>query len=214
MNKSIYLFVCFTIVICPILVLGGTEQLWKRIGGPNYPEVHEFKYLPSYCKCKNYNPKIAGKRKEKCLESVRRYFHKYPYGGNWIHLHHYCNALTYLNRYYQGRGDPLTLLSGAEKNLDYMIRQSNPKFMLVPEYYLKMGIVKESLNKDSEALVCYNKAIMLNKKYVAPYLKLSDYYISRKDLKSALEIINRGLEYSKESKALLRKHTEIKSLIK
>ena len=133
------IFIGIVILLFPAAGMAGAEQMLKDLGGSKAAEDHELPYLPAYCKCK---AAVSGDRyrKKGCMEKWNRFFGKYPHGGNWIHLHHYCNGLLMLNRLSRGVGKRTALLKTAEAEFNYVITQSNPKFILVPEFHLKLGI--------------------------------------------------------------------------
>ena len=58
---------------------------------------------------------------------------------------------------------------------------ARPKFVLVPEYHLKMGITQKLMGRDSKAMEHFMKAIKLKKDYVPAYVHIIDYYKHRKE---------------------------------
>jgi tetratricopeptide (TPR) repeat protein len=204
------IFIGIVILFLPAAGMAGTEQLLKDLGGPQHAEAYELPYLPPYCKCKgavNIDPQT----KEKLRKKWDSFFRKYPYGENWIHLHHYCQGLLMLNRFYRGAGNPSALLKEAEAQFDYMIEHSNPKFILVPEYHLKMGITQKLMGKDGKAIEHFMKAIELKKDYVPAYMQLIDCYKDH-DPENAIKTAEMGLKHSPNSEILKNKLGELQSL--
>ena len=205
------IFISIVILLFPAAGMADMEQRLNDLGGPQHAEADELPYLPAYCKCKgavNIDPQT----KEKLRKKWDRFFSKYPHGENWVHLHHYCYGLLMLNRYYRGVGKPSALLMEAEAQFNYMIKQSNPKFILVPEYHLKMGITQKLMGRDSKALQHFTEAIKLKKDYVPAYIQLIDCYKEHHDLKNAIKTAEMGLKHSPNSKILKKELVEMQSL--
>lgn len=213
--KSFFLIVLSVIVLFyPLTAFAGTEQLRKDLGGSLEPKEHELKYLPKYCKCKGRGENVSSADKKKCRAYWQKVFEKYPHGQSWIHLHHYCYALTYLHRYQMGIGNPSALLKAAENEIRYMIKHSHPKFKLMPEYLYRMGTTQQLMGKDDKALEYFYQSIKSNNKYVPAYMKIIQYYQSVGDIKKAVQIAKTGLKYSPDSSRLKKKLAELQSLAK
>lgn len=205
------IFISIVILLFPAAGMADMEQRLKDLGGPQHAEAYELPYLPDYCKCKgavNIDPRT----KENLRKKWDRFFSKYPHGENWVHLHHYCQGLLMLNRFYRGVGNPSALLKEAESQFNYMIKQSNPKFILVPEYHLKMGITQKLMGRDSKSLQHFTEAIKLKKDYVPAYVHIIDYYKEHNDFKNAIRTAKMGLKHSPNSKILKKELVEMQSL--
>jgi len=207
------IFIGIVILLFPTAGMAGVEQRLNDLGGPVHAEVYELQHLPPYCKCKgavNIDPHT----KKKMMKKWSRFFLKYPHGENWIHLHHYCYGLIMLNRYYRGVGKRSALLREAEGQFNYVITQSNPKFILVPEFHLKMGVTQKLMGRDSKSLQHFMQATKLKKNYVSAYLHIINYYKEHHDFKNAIKTAKKGLKYSPNSKILKKELVEMQSLSK
>lgn len=89
---------------------------------------------------------------------------------------------------------------------------ARPKFVLVPEYHLKMGITQKLMGRDSKSLQHFIQATKLKKNYVPAYVHIIDYYKEHHDFKNAIKTAKTGLKYSPNSKILKKELVEMESL--
>ena len=89
---------------------------------------------------------------------------------------------------------------------------ARPKFALVPEYHLKMGITLKLMGRDNKAVEHFMQATKLKKDYVPAYVHIIDYYKEHNDFKNAIRTAKTGLKYSPNSKILKKELVEMQSL--
>jgi tetratricopeptide (TPR) repeat protein len=132
-------------------------------------------------------------------------------GKDFLHTHHYCAGVNFINRYYRARSqqDKRFNLNNAEGNLQYMVANADPGYSLMPDVYLNLGVVYSLTNQTAQAITHFNKAIELNPRQPKAYNALSDYYAKTKQSAKALEIVTTGLRYNPEVKSLQRRYTEL-----
>ncbi|MDL1968656.1 MAG: hypothetical protein LWW97_08955 [Deltaproteobacteria bacterium] len=188
---------------------GGKEE-FEALGGKKLAYDYELRYLPPYCRCRAALNADKYKHERKKWDPI--FARQGEKGKDWMHLHHYCYGLIMLNRHSRGVGKPSALLREAEAQINYVITHSNPKFILMPELHLKMGITQKLMGKDSKALQHFIQAIKLKKNYVPAYLHIISYYKEHHDLKNAIKTAKRGLKYSPKSNMLKKKLIEMQSL--
>jgi tetratricopeptide (TPR) repeat protein len=112
----------------------------------------------------------------------------------------------------RGLGNRSALLRHAANQFTYMLNLSSPKFILMPEIHLKMGVTQELMGKRVEALKHFLQAIKLKRDYVPAYLKVINFYKELHDVESAARIARTGLKYSPNSKTLQNELRELQSL--
>ena len=174
------------------------EDYKRRLGGPYSPTAEELKMLPAACIAKeNRNPAEVEKW-EKAL------------GDSFVHLHHYCYALNFLNRIHRGIGDKKFLLNAALNDFKYMQRISEHN-VLRPELEYNTGQVLYQLGKMPEAVASLQKAIVLKPDYVQAYLLLSLCYRKVGDITGAAEVLQAGLTKVPDSSSLQNALREINS---
>lgn len=165
------------------------------------PNAVEMMRLPPYCAAKFRSPQDPNEVK----------IWRDRIGSNFGDLHHYCEGLNFVNRYWGSRksSDRGYYLQQAKNNFDYMVKAEKPDFTLRSELYSNRGEVFKLMGKLGEAINDLNKAMSINPNIVKPYLQLADLYEGGKDKVRALEVITKGLNNIPNSKALQRRYTEL-----
>jgi len=132
-------------------------------------------------------------------------------GKDFLHTHHYCAGINFINRYYRSRSqqDKRFNLNQAQNNLQYMVANADPGYSLMPDVYLNLGVVHSLTNQTAQAITHFNKAIELNPRQPKAYNALSDYYVKTKQSAKALAIVTTGLRHNPDTKSLQRRYTEL-----
>ena len=171
-----------------------------------YPETErDFRGLPKYCRAKLQegfaNPDMH-QRYGRNLKGI--------YGDS----HHYCAAM---HSFQHAEGlvptkQPKTYwLSRVIDNIEYMEAQATNK---THRFYAEMYLLKARallLQKQTGvAFTYFEKSLSVNPKYLSTYRELINYHLGLKNRKSALEVIDRGLEQIPNSRYLTRKKKELK----
>lgn len=161
----------------------------------------EMASLPPFCKAKMKSS--PGSPEYKMWESTL--------GKDFMHTHHYCMGIDFLNRYYRSRSqqEKRVNLNSAQGNLQYMVTHAEPTYSLMPDVYLNLGVVYSLMNQPAQAITHYSKAIELNPRQPRAYSALSDHYAKSKQSVKALEIVTAGLRYNPDAKSLQRRYTEL-----
>lgn len=168
---------------------------------PHAPSEAEFNSLPPYC---------AAKLKSRIGSADYASWEKIL-GKDFVHTHHYCFALNYINRYYRSRSrqDKTFNLQSALNNLDYMVTHAAPGYSLMPEIYQNRGLVYSLMGRNGEAVRDMRKAIELNPRQVKAYNVLADFYSGSKQANKALETVTEGLRHNPGTRSLQRRYTEL-----
>ena len=88
---------------------------------PHAPTTLEIARLPPFCAAKY--------RKEGGQEEKKMWQQRFG-RENWIHMHHYCNALYYMNRarFEADRANKKHYLNVVVGNADYVLKRWSPQF--------------------------------------------------------------------------------------
>lgn len=168
---------------------------------PWAPTDTEMASLPPYCKARMKSGQ--GSPEYKMWEGTL--------GKDFLHTHHYCAGINFINRYYRARSqqDKQFNLRSAQGTLNYMVEKASPAYSLMPDVYLNLGVVYSLTNQAAQAITHFNKAIELNPRQPKAYNALSDYYVKTKQSAKALEIVTTGLRHNPDTKSLQRRYTEL-----
>lgn len=133
-------------------------------------------------------------------------------GQDFIHVHHYCAGLNFVNR---ARGmvssdkDRRGTLEAALRNFDYMLAHTAPDFSLRPEILMNRGIALSMMNRTGEAIGELLKSIEADPAQPRAYLTLAEMYEKQKNRAKALETVTEGLRHNPDIKSLQRRYTEL-----
>lgn len=168
---------------------------------PWVPSDGEMANLPPYCKVKMKSSPASPDYKT--WESTL--------GKDFMHTHHYCAGLNFLNRYYRSRniGDKRFNLKNAVVNFNYMVDHASPSYSLMPEVYLNRGLAFSLMQQPGAAMTDLNKAIALNPGQPRAYNVLADYYVKSRQKGKALETVTEGLHHNPGTRSLQRRYTEL-----
>jgi len=165
------------------------------------PSQTEMAALPGYCAAKFSEGKNP--------ESAKVW--RASIGGDFMHIHHYCAGLNFLNR---ARGmasgnDKRGTLGAAMGNFNYMLDNASPGFYLRPEILMNRGITQSMQGKGGAAVGDLLKAIEINPNLPRAYMALADLYAKQKNRSKALETVTAGLRHNPDTKSLQRRYTEL-----
>lgn len=166
------------------------------------PTDAELTFLPPFCSVKLRQPQ--GSPQYKALEA--------QYGrANWVHLHHYCFAVNFVNRARQATHpeDKRYRLESAQDNYEYIISHAAPNFFMRPQVYVELGNVLMQLKRSGEALKMYSDAIAFEPRYAPAYIALVEFYRKNGSRPKALEAASSGLRYAPENRYLQTAYLEL-----
>jgi tetratricopeptide (TPR) repeat protein len=132
-------------------------------------------------------------------------------GPDYLHTHHFCAAIGYINRYYAARTarSKTFNLQNAMGNLNYMIAHASPDYSLMPEVYLNRGQVHAFMKKDGAAIMDMLKAIELGPHLTRAYSMAADYYVKMNNKDKALSVVTEGVRRNPDSTVLKRLYGEL-----
>jgi hypothetical protein len=186
-------------VACFLLVIQGVastqDDIEKKRGGPAAPTVLELKFLPPFCTTRfKWSSGQADTEEVKKWENIL--------GGAFIHTHHYCMGLNYLNRIDRGIGNREFLLGLAGGEFLYMQNNVAADNVLRPEVEFNIGMVQYRADRSPQAIGQLLKAIQMKPNYERAYLLLSFCYLRLGDRTSAADALQKGLAMVPDSRAL------------
>jgi len=171
-------------------------------------DPREVALLPVYCKyTQEFRERVPGGSDPRLIESWYT-----TLGPTYHALHHYCWGLmkahrgTFLARTELARTH---FLSDAVREYDYVIQQSTPDFVLLPEVLTKKGQALLRLSRIPAAMVVFERAIEIKPDYWPPYAHASDHYKEIGEFEQARELLTRGLASAPNTSALQRRLTEL-----
>jgi tetratricopeptide (TPR) repeat protein len=152
------------------------------------------KHIPEWCK-----HTMDGN-----INSAEAERYKKIYGIGWIHMHHCCRGINLffkaiLESNYERKREYVT---AAINDYNYVLKNTDEKFIARPEIFVRKGLALLSVNKDAEAVSCYIEATRLKPDYVPAYLSLTTYYYSKGEVQKARNIVVKGLEHVPDSEEL------------
>lgn len=182
-----------------ILTIALTPQAFATDTG--YPNDTELVSLPQYCQVKL--------RKKPADPEYKMW--EATLGPDFIHTHHLCAGLNFVNRHYRARSeyDRKYYLQSSLGEFGYMITHASPSYSLMPDVYINRGTALSKLGRSSEAAVDFQKAIELNPRLPKAYSVMADFYVDIKLQGKALATITEGLRYVPNSKMLQRRYAEL-----
>jgi tetratricopeptide (TPR) repeat protein len=191
------------IIIVPLALMAASTAHAQRM------DARHQQMLPPYCKhTQLYSSKIPGGDNP---AEIKRWT-KIMGHTNFAHMHHYCWGLEathealYFERSKLGRDRKLT---SSLSEFNYVIRNVQPDFALLPEILTKQGQNLILLDRAPEALPVLSRAIGLNSRYWPPYAALSDYYRDAGDSAKAREWLEKGLKEVPDANALKRRLADL-----
>jgi tetratricopeptide (TPR) repeat protein len=154
---------------------------------------NEIKLMPPYC---------AARLHRTSQEQFQHW--QNVLGPDFLHTHHFCNGIGYINRSYSARSaqDKSFALQSAVNEISYVVKRASPTYSLMPEVYLNRGLALSLMKKDAQAIVDMRKALELNPAFVRGYSMLADQYVALKQKDEALQVVTEGLRHVPENKRL------------
>jgi hypothetical protein len=133
-------------------------------------------------------------------------------GDPFRHMHHYCFGLVRLNKATFENNTPFMknrLLRLATGDFTYSIEATDPRHRLMPEFLTKRAEALFRLGNNVLAVPDLKRAIELNPQYWPPYVLLSDIHKAAGEISAAREVLEKGIEFSPESRTLKEKLAEL-----
>lgn len=125
-------------------------------------------------------------------------------GPNFWDMHHYCWALLNLRRAAGASSAQLRrgLWESAAGDIQYVVRNSGPNFILLPEILVTLGGAYVHLSNVSAAYDAFLRARELKPDYWPAYSDWAEVLIKSGQRSQAKALVKAGLEHAPDSKAL------------
>ena len=184
----------------------GSASLHAEGRDGRVPTPAELLVLPPYCKDSQIIRKVNEGRGVERDEPIAQHWFSIL-GENFWDIHHYCFALTNMNRADRtaNEQEKRSLWRTAIPEFDYVLQRAEPNLILLPEIHLNKGKVLLHLDQDGAGVAEFEKAIEIKPDYWPPYAHLSDYYKEKKNPAKAREVLEQGLKANPDSEPLLRR---------
>ncbi len=166
---------------------------------PWKPSASELRALPRYCQDRF---RYGASRKHPV---VARWYA--TFGDDFVHIHHYCAGINFLNRARRSFGDPKRRLFNYQRavgNLGYIVTHVSSRFPLLPAAYYHRGQALEGLGRPADAVRDYMAAIEAKPGYPPPYVALSELHRRAGRLEEARAVLEKGLRANPRSRLLRR----------
>lgn len=176
-----------------VIVGSGTARAdWR-------PSPQEMAMLPPYCAARFDEKSPAFARWKSIL------------GQDFIHIHHYCAGLNFIQRATAqfSRKDREGTLGAAVREMDYVLTHAQPDFSMRPEILTSRATALSLLGKDGEAAVNLETAIQLNPKFSGAYRSLADLQVKLHQRERALETVTAGLQNIPDDRGLQRRYDQL-----
>lgn len=192
-------------IIIVLTVLVFLSSFLTEVNAGEYPRSErDFKSLPKYCRAKlqdGYATQDMHRHYGRGLKGI--------YGDS----HHYCAAMhsfQHADGLIPAKEPKNYWLGRVIDNIEYMeTHSSNKTHKFYAEMYLLKARALLMQKQVGQAFLYFEKSLAVNPKYTPAYKELIKYYRKLNDNKSALEVVNRGLEQKPNSKSLLRIKSEL-----
>ncbi|WP_305908387.1 tetratricopeptide repeat protein [Methylomarinum sp. Ch1-1] len=161
----------------------------------------ELRTLPPFC------TSWAKKDRELLARHQKRYDFRNPQ-----HLCPGLNALNNAQKMFNDKRAQGYALSVAVSELSYVLEAKNNQFALRPTVLRYRGRAYEMQGNLSKAIADYEEAIRLKSNYTQAHIGLIDIYLKMGNKKEARKRLEQALEKKPNSKLLLKKKRQIKSM--
>lgn len=129
---------------------------------------------------------------------------------NWIHMHHYCDALVEVNRAQHSNAyERKRALDNATGQFDYVLKNTRPDFFMRPDFHYRKGLSLQLKNAEGAAIAEFRRAVEIKADFAPALIELVKFYkkTGKKDM--ALSALKQGLEKSPTNKSLRSRFQEL-----
>jgi tetratricopeptide (TPR) repeat protein len=142
------------------------------------------------------------------------YYNTSPRAGHWVglmgknfwSLHHYCWAMINLRRAQMAGVPPMTrkgLLENVVSDCIYVVKNTAPDFVLLPEIHTRIGETQLLLNNTGAAYDSFAQARALKPDYWPAYLRWAEVLVKINQKGEAKKLIAEGLRHAPDAKPLI-----------
>lgn len=130
---------------------------------------------------------------------------------NWLHIHHYCYALNYVNRAQKAGNarDRNSQLQLAVSDYIYVLRGTKPDFWMRPQLHVELGRLYLRLNRQIDATEAFKAAVNSSPMYLAGYIALIDQLRRSGAVGQARDVAEQGLRHLPDAGRLQSLYLEL-----
>jgi tetratricopeptide (TPR) repeat protein len=183
-----------------VLALGVGLGTQAASAAPFAPSAAELAVLPPFCKVK-----LSADRSGDAPYAA-------SIGPDWLHIHHYCYALNFVNRYFQDFGDRMTQsddLKQAVNNFNYVLEHATPDFWMRAEIGTQKARILAAAKDNAQAIAALQIALQANADYAPAYAVLSDVYRDTGQKAKAIASVEQGLQHAPLDRPLQRRYKNL-----
>lgn len=170
------------------------QPLFALAALPYSPSDAEVAQLPNFCA-------VKFKRPGPNFES--------QFGrNNWVHMHHYCHGLKFVNRARNYPKERREYLAQAKGEYHYVFRTTEPTFWFRPQMYVELARIHLQLRERPDAQKWLGEAIKLNPRYEPAYAGLIALLREDGAADTALELATQGVRYLPASEVLKKAYLD------
>ncbi|MFZ1546975.1 MAG: tetratricopeptide repeat protein [Candidatus Nitrotoga sp.] len=202
MMGLIELRIAFSLAILVVFGLLGVNQALAAL--PYKASEAELSILPTFCQVK------LGYSRNSTQANAKLYSEKI--GPDWLHIHHYCFGLNFVNRYkrsFANKIDQRFYFSSAMKEFEYIFSHVAPTFWMRPEMHVQKGKFLAVAKRNDEAVREFEQALQINPSYVEAYVALSYFYNNTGQKSKSIMALEQALQLAPNSKSMQRRYNQL-----
>ena len=186
--------------VVALFLSGFAGQVFAQLNPAGTPA--EQALLPRYCQVKL--------KDDNTTPEAKSFVSQFGF-ANWLHLHHYCYALNYLNRANKAGGAKArdSLRRSAAADYRYVLGKSRPDFWMRPQLLVELGRLHIQLNEPDKAIPLFRDAIASSRSYVPGYVALVAQLRGANSNSAALDVATEGLRHVPDSEVLRKAYLEL-----
>jgi tetratricopeptide (TPR) repeat protein len=126
-------------------------------------------------------------------------------GSDFQHIHHYCRGLRdvyYVKLLALSPQNKQLLWERAVNEFDYIIKNSRPDMVLMPEVYYQKGEALIHAGRPVDAIDAFKASRVAKPDYWPAYVAWADYLIQKKQLDDARDLLATGLRHAPGSQEI------------
>lgn len=200
--------------ISSFAMVGGARLLLSVVGlliaaeAAGQMTQEELRALPRICHAQRF---INSALDSPIVPEAERRMWEAKLGEPFMSFHHFCWGLIDMRRAAATRdpGRRNTHYRNAVQNFQYVERNSDATFPLLPEVLLRKGMALQLLGDPASAASQFLAAVKIKRDYTPAYAALIDVYVELEDIEAANETLAEGLSHAPSSRILATKKTEL-----
>lgn len=127
-------------------------------------------------------------------------------------VNHECDCVRFVNRAY-ANSDKTTKTYNANRAIDgcnYHLKHINTNNNYwTPNAYMQIGLAQQIKKQTTNALLSFNKALLLNPKLQQAYIETSRIFLQLNNKEKALDTVSEGLRWLPDSRTLQRQYQKL-----